>query len=135
MYFGKSFLNQIIGNQCITEEFIYSLYEGRGKSKLKSTPMEMYEALNGKIRGHHVILLGMHNSNIVFLEKQINELEKEIDILLQKERDSLELLESQVTIGSGLCCVSVHGQPPRKKIADLKISTGAWFPEWEGRKH
>ena len=34
----------------------------------------------------------------------------------------------------GLCCVSVHGQPPRKKIADLKISTGAWFPEWEGRK-
>ena len=22
-----------------------------------------------------------------------------------------------------------------KKIADLKISTGAWFPEWEGRKH
>ena len=56
--------------------------------------MEMYEALNGKIRGHHVILLGMHNSNIVFLEKQINELEKEIDILLQKERDSLELLET-----------------------------------------
>ena len=51
------------------------IYEGRGKSKLKSTPMEMYEALNGKIRGHHVILLGMHNSNIVFLEKQINELE------------------------------------------------------------
>ena len=91
---GKSILNQIIGNQCITEEFIYSLYEGRGKSKLKSTPMEMYEALNGKIRGHHVILLGMHNSNIVFLEKQINELEKEIDILLQKERDSLELLET-----------------------------------------
>ena len=74
---GKSILNQIIGNQCITEEFIYSLYEGRGKSKLKSTPMEMYEALNGKIRGHHVILLGMHNSNIVFLEKQINELRKE----------------------------------------------------------
>ena len=66
---GKSILNQIIDNQCITEEFIYSLYEGRGKSKLKSTPMEMYEALNGKIRGHHVILLGMHNSNIVFLEK------------------------------------------------------------------
>ena len=91
---GKSILNQIIDNQCITEEFIYSLYEGRGKSKLKSTPMEMYEALNGKIRGHHVILLGMHNSNIVFLEKQINELEKEIDILLQKERDSLELLET-----------------------------------------
>lgn len=91
---GKSILNQIIGNQCITEEFIYSLYEGRGKSKLKSIPMEMYEALNGKIRGHHVILLGMHNSNIVFLEKQINELEKEIDILLQKERDSLELLET-----------------------------------------
>ena len=56
--------------------------------------MEMYEALNVKIRGHHVILLGMHNSNIVFLEKQINELEKEIDILLQKERDSLELLET-----------------------------------------
>ena len=83
-------------NQTISslEEFIYSLYEGRGKSKLKSTPMEMYEALNGKIRGHHVILLGMHNSNIVFLEKQINELEKEIDILLQKERDSLELLET-----------------------------------------
>lgn len=23
----------------------------------------------------------------------------------------------------------------KKKIADLKISTGAWFPEWEGRKH
>ena len=41
--------------------------------------------LNGKIRGHHVILLGMHNSNIVFLEKQINELEKEIDILLKKK--------------------------------------------------
>ncbi len=46
-----------------------------------------------------------------------------------------EVVQSQVTIGSGLCCVSVHGQPPRKKIADLKISTGAWFPEWEGRKH
>ena len=42
---------------------------------------------------------------------------------------------SQGTIGSGLCCVSVHGQPPRKKDSRLKISTGAWFPEWEGRKH
>ena len=82
---GKSILNQIIDNQCITEEFIYSLYEGRGKSKLKSTPMEMYEALNGKIRGHHVILLGMHNSNIVFLEKQINELEKEIIYYFKKK--------------------------------------------------
>ena len=46
-----------------------------------------------------------------------------------------EVVYSQGTIGSGLFCVSVHGQPPRKKIADLKISTGAWFPEWEGRKH
>ena len=43
----------------------------------------MYEALNGKIRGQQIILLTIHNNNILFLEKQIEEIEKEIDVLLQ----------------------------------------------------
>lgn len=91
---GKSILEQLINNKCITIEFIETLYEGRGKSKLKSKPEEMYEALNGKIRGHHIILLGMHNNNIKFVEEQIKELEKEIDILLQKERVCMGILNT-----------------------------------------
>lgn len=91
---GKMILNQIISNKCITRDFIDSLYEGRGKSKLKSTPQEMYDALNGKIRGQHIILLGMHDSNILFLEKQIQYLEKEIAILLQKEKDAMDILDT-----------------------------------------
>ncbi len=91
---GKSILEQLINNKCITIEFIETLYEGRGKSKLKSKPEEMYEALNGKIRGHHIILLGMHNNNIKFIEEQVKELEKEIDILLQKERVCMEILNT-----------------------------------------
>lgn len=48
---GKSILNQIIGNQCITEEFIYSLYEGRGKSKLNLPQWKCMKRLMVKSEG------------------------------------------------------------------------------------
>ena len=104
-------INELISNRCITMNFVESLYEGRGKSRLKATPNEMYEALNGKIRGQHIILLTIHNNNILFLEKQIEEIEKEIDVLLQKESESIDILNTipGINITSAACIIAEIG--------------------------
>ena len=108
---GKVIINELISNRCITMNFVESLYEGRGKSRLKATPNEMYEALNGKIRGQHIILLTIHNNNILFLEKQIEEIEKEIDVLLQKESESIDILNTipGINITSAACIIAEIG--------------------------
>ena len=108
---GKVIINELISSRCITMNFVESLYEGRGKSRLKATPNEMYEALNGKIRGQHIILLTIHNNNILFLEKQIEEIEKEIDVLLQKESESIDILNTipGINITSAACIIAEIG--------------------------
>ena len=108
---GKVIINELISSRCITMNFVESLYEGRGKSRLKATPNEMYEALNGKIRGQHIILLTIHNNNILFLEKQIEEIEKEIDVLLQKESESIDILNTihGINITSSACIIAGIG--------------------------
>ncbi len=108
---GKVIINELITNRCITINFVESLYEGRGKSRLKATPNEMYEALNGKIRAQHIILLTIHNNNILFLENQIQEIEKEIDILLQKESESMDIINTipGISMTSAACIIAEIG--------------------------
>ncbi len=91
---GRQILNQIIEGRPLDKEFITTLYQGRGKGRLKSSIEELCEALNGKIRTHHRTILKMHLNHIIFIEQQIAELEKHIDERIASRRQELEIIDS-----------------------------------------
>ena len=91
---GRRVLNRIVEGKMLDKNFIMSLYQGRGKGKLKATVDELYEAFNGKIREHHRQMLKIHLDHIFFIEKQISEVENHIEEKMQSKQEEVSLLDS-----------------------------------------
>lgn len=62
------------------------------KTHLKNKVPQLVEALNGRIRLHHRRMIQMHYDHLIYLEEQIEQLEKEIDQLVTPYREEIDLL-------------------------------------------
>ncbi|WP_420832573.1 transposase [Paenibacillus periandrae] len=64
------------------------------KTSLKNKVPELLEALDGRMRKHHRMMLGLHLDHLSYVEKQLEKVESEIDRLLEPYLASVELLNT-----------------------------------------
>ncbi|ADU29648.1 IS110 family transposase [Evansella cellulosilytica] len=87
---GRALLESIINGEVLTEEQVRSLV----KTSLKRKVPQLVDALNGRVRQHHRKIIRMHYDHLIYLEKQISELEGEIDRLITPYNEYVELLDT-----------------------------------------
>lgn len=59
---------------------------------LKKKVPDLVEALNGRMKKHHRMMIQMHYNHLIYLENQIQNIEFEIDQLMEPYREYEELL-------------------------------------------
>ena len=91
---GRSILLAIIDGETGPEELVRYCQRG-----LKATRVEIAEALRGRVRDHHRLLLRLHLEQIDRLEAAIRELEVRADEVLEPHREEIDLLRSIPGVG------------------------------------
>lgn len=85
---GRLLLQKIVDNEVITMEFL----ETQMKGALKHKSTKLLQSLNGRLRKHHREMIRFSWEHLVYLEKQITEVEKDLYARLHEKRESIELL-------------------------------------------
>jgi transposase len=85
---GLALLRALIDQREVSPEMVASLVKGNLRGKVP----ELVEALNGRIRPHHLKMIGYSMEHIEFLEGQVRILEEEIANAVQPFRDEIDLL-------------------------------------------
>lgn len=91
---GRRILEKIINGEKIELDDLKEVVQGRGKAPLRKKLDDLYEAINGNVRKHHVIMLGLHYEHIAFLEKQLEEVEEQIAEYIKPKKEEIEILDS-----------------------------------------
>ncbi|GIP20264.1 hypothetical protein J22TS3_05390 [Paenibacillus sp. J22TS3] len=87
--FGVSALLECVING---EVLVADEIKEKVKTSLKRKVPELLEALDGRLKKHHRMMLGLHMEHLSFVEKQLKKVELEIDRLLEPYSASTELL-------------------------------------------
>lgn len=87
---GRLLLETIVNGEVLTENQVRDMV----KSTLKRKVPELVEALNGRLRLHHRKMIRRHLEHITYLEKEIQELETEIERLIASYQEEMELLDT-----------------------------------------
>ncbi|WP_228100953.1 IS110 family transposase [Paenibacillus donghaensis] len=87
---GRALLESIVNGEVLDEKQVRDMV----KSTLKRKVPELMESLNGRLRIHHRNMIRRHLEHIAYLEKEIVELEAEIDSLLTPHHLEMELLDT-----------------------------------------
>lgn len=85
---GRRILEAIMEGEKIEVNHLKKLVDGRTKASIA----EIAEAINGRIRLHHRNMLRYHWEHMIYLEKAIADIEKQIDQLLRPYQKEVELL-------------------------------------------
>jgi transposase len=86
---GSRILEAIMNGEKISTENLQKMVDHRTKASIT----EIADAINGRIRGHHRDMLRYHWDHIAYLEKSIEEIEKQIDKLILPYQKEIELLD------------------------------------------
>jgi len=87
---GRALLEAIANGEPLNETDIREMVHPRVRHKIP----QLIDALNGRIRPHHRKMIRRHLDHLYYLEKQIAELEEEIDALLEPYREEMSLLQT-----------------------------------------
>lgn len=87
---GRALLESIINGEVLDKKQILNMVKGNIRRKVP----ELIEALNGRLRLHHRKMIKKHLEHIEYLEKEIRELEGEIEQLIQPYRTEIDLLDT-----------------------------------------
>lgn len=87
---GRLLLEQLMDGEVLEEEKLRGLVKTRLKNKIP----ELMEALNGRVRLHHRELMRLHWDHLLYLEKQIEQVEVQIERKLASYTEELEWLDS-----------------------------------------
>jgi len=87
---GRRILEAIINGEKIEVKNLQEIVDHRTKASLA----DIANAMNGRIRLHHRDMLRYHWEHMSYLEKTIEELEKQIDHCLEPYRKEVELLDT-----------------------------------------
>ncbi|MGF7050823.1 transposase [Paenibacillus sp. DS2015] len=85
---GLALLQSVVNGEVLEAETIKSMVF----TSLKKKVPDLIEALNGRVRTHHRTMIRMHLDHLEYLEKQLQELEQQIDNLVNPYRNEIELL-------------------------------------------
>lgn len=91
---GRKILIKIINEEKITMPDLIEMSTGKGKHKIREKLHDLKEALNGTVRKHHITMMKYSYNHIVFLEEQLDRIEKEIDEYIKPFREEIEILDS-----------------------------------------
>jgi transposase len=84
---GRAILEALIAGQTDPDGLV-QLRRG----KLKASPDELRDALDGRVRDHHRFLLRLHLDQIDALEKAVQNIERRLEVVLAPFRSQLDLL-------------------------------------------
>jgi len=87
---GRLLLEQLMNGEVLEEENIRQLV----KTKIKKKVPELMDALNGRVRLHHREMMRFHWDHLLYLEKQVEQLEVQIERQLAPYSEEMELLDS-----------------------------------------
>ena len=87
---GRALLEALVTGQRIDESFVNATRRG----KLKSTPEQMMEALQGDVRPHHRFLLELHIRQYDAATRHVAAIESRIEKLMEPYRVQLDLLKT-----------------------------------------
>jgi transposase len=87
---GRALLESIVNGEVLEAEDVRNMV----KTQLKNKVPQLIEALNGRLRLHHRRMIKRHLDHLRYLEKEIQELEQEIDTLIQPYHQEIELLDT-----------------------------------------
>lgn len=85
---GRTLLDSIINGEVLDIEQVRAMV----KTTLKNKVPQIVEALNSRIRLHHRRLIQMHYDHLIYIEKQIKELESQINQLVTPNREAMDIL-------------------------------------------
>ena len=85
---GRALLESVINGEVLEADEVRK----KVKTSLKRKVPELLEALDGRMRRHHRLMLGLHLDHLSYVEKQLEKVEFEIDRLLEPHLSSIELL-------------------------------------------
>ncbi|OKP96843.1 IS110 family transposase [Paenibacillus sp. P46E] len=85
---GRALLESVINGEVLVAEEI----RDKVKTSLKRKIPELLEALDGRMRKHHRMMLGLHLDHLTYVENQLATVESEIDLLLEPHLTSVDLL-------------------------------------------
>jgi transposase len=85
---GRALIDSILDGEVLQVDEVKELV----KTSLKKKVPQLVEALNGRIRLHHRKLIQMHYDHLLYVEKQIELLESDIDHLVKPHREEIDLL-------------------------------------------
>lgn len=83
-------IDALIEDKANLEQYINSIYH----KNLKSSKAEFLKAVTGRVTDHHRFMLKKIKKHIAFLEAEIIEIEAEMDELLKKDQEVIELLST-----------------------------------------
>jgi len=85
---GRSLLQSILNGEILDVDEVRALV----KTSLKKKVPQLMDALYGRIRPHHRKMIQMHYDHLIYIEKQLEELENDIDQLITPHREEMDLL-------------------------------------------
>lgn len=85
---GRRILEAIIDGEKIEDSDLEKMVDGRTKASIS----DIADAINGRIRLHHRDMLRYHWDHMTYLEKTIDDIEKQIDQSLTPYREEVELI-------------------------------------------
>jgi transposase len=87
---GRALLESIVNGEVLKADEV----KERVKTSLKHKVPELLEALDGRMKKHHRLMLGLHLDHLSYVEKQLQIVESEIDKLLEPYWSIVELLNT-----------------------------------------
>ncbi|MCP1309860.1 IS110 family transposase [Paenibacillus tyrfis] len=87
---GRALLESIVGGEVLEAGDVRKMV----KTRLKNKVPQLIEALNGRLRLHHRKMIKRHLDHLCYMEKEIQELELEIDTSIQPYHQEIELLDT-----------------------------------------
>lgn len=91
---GRKILERLIDGEVIEIEDLEKMVEGRGKAPLRKKIEDLYEAIKGNVKKHHITMMRYHYEHIKFLEKQQEELEEQIAEYIDPYDEEVKIFDS-----------------------------------------
>jgi len=85
---GRALVESLVNGEVLDPNQV----KGLVKTKLKNKVPQLIDAMNGRIRMHHRTMIRMHLDHLLYLEKQLEELEQEIYKQVKPHREAIDLL-------------------------------------------
>jgi len=87
---GRLLLEKLMNGEVLDELEV----KGLVKNSLKKKVPQLLDALNGKLRLHHREIMMFHWDHMIYLEKQVGQVETKIETLLERYKEEIGWLDS-----------------------------------------